>query len=257
MTETDFITRTMFDLADVLAVDPLFSDNNIQILCEDARTSNDDETTSPTGAEWLYNTLEAALQPLQSKGISVFIPFPALAVMNAENIPGPYLNDATYNALIMENIAVNRFGTGTKIRAAVFARQCARIWHLFCPMEGHSLKVKTIRAIRANDFPPHIAQVLREYKFAGWNVSAKMELPDNGYTDKVDTPLITVAAGQVTLTCSTANATMYYSIDGTFPKSTTGTQYTAPFSSPSNCVLRVVGYLTDKISSDCANLVFE
>jgi len=245
MNETDYITQTMFDLADIIAADPLFA--GIAVVAEDARTVS--------GGASIANRIDAVLNPLKQKGVSCFVPFPQMTV-SKENIPGPYFDTVNVAALFLENTLLNRASTGTKIRGSVYARRIARIWHLFAPFQGHTVKVTSVKPLRIGDFPKDIADEMASLNFAGWNVQARLELPDDGSFDKVEIPTITVAGGQVSLGCGTASAALRYTVDGSLPTAASGTLYIAPFAAPTDCRLRVVGYLADTIPSDCAYEVF-
>ncbi len=63
----------------------------------------------------------------------------------------------------------------------------------------------------------------------------------------VATPVIVQNAGEVTITCATAGAAIYFTTDGTTPSPFNGTRYTAPFT-PGPCVVKAKagawGYLT-------------
>ena len=67
---------------------------------------------------------------------------------------------------------------------------------------------------------------------------------------KVGSVTITVAAGIATLTCATDGATIYYTIDGSFPSlANNATLYSAPFAFTSG-TLRTEAYKTGMIGSD-------
>lgn len=69
---------------------------------------------------------------------------------------------------------------------------------------------------------------------------------------RVAVPEIAETAGLVTLTCSTAEADMFYTTDDTFPGSSnpTATRYAGPFQVDSGTVLRVAAYRDGFTGSD-------
>ena len=67
-----------------------------------------------------------------------------------------------------------------------------------------------------------------------WSVRFKTSGGGSLEIPTVATPVIANAAGQVTVTCATAGAAVFYSVDGRLPTPRTGTLYTAHFATPAS-----------------------
>ena len=80
--------------------------------------------------------------------------------------------------------------------------------------------------------------------------------PDNPDPDKpgsdnpetVDNPIITIANNIVTLTCSTENAVIHYTLDGTDPDASSAI-YTSPFTLSDNTTVKAIAIKDDKTSA--------
>lgn len=89
----------------------------------------------------------------------------------------------------------------------------------------------------------------------GTNYS-KSNVVSNQYNIKVSTPELSVLAGtynlpqSLTITCSTANAKIYYTTDGTDPSATNGTLYTGAISIPVSTNIKVIAINTGMTNSD-------
>lgn len=67
-------------------------------------------------------------------------------------------------------------------------------------------------------------------------------------------PVIAVATGSATLTCSTSGAAIYYTLDGeTFPSAADGTLYSAPFAVTAGQTLLCAAYKTGSHGSEIAH----
>lgn len=76
-----------------------------------------------------------------------------------------------------------------------------------------------------------------------YRVIFKAEVKNNSAA-RVTKPVINESSGTVTLTCAVGGASIYYSVDGTFPcaASVASHLYSAPFSVSSGATVRVVAY---------------
>ena len=75
--------------------------------------------------------------------------------------------------------------------------------------------------------------------------------PDNPGPDKpetVDNPIITITNNTVTLTCSTENAVIHYTLDGTDPDVSSAI-YTSPFTLSDNTTIKAIAIKNDKTSA--------
>ena len=73
-------------------------------------------------------------------------------------------------------------------------------------------------------------------------------VPDPDKPETVDNPIITITNNTVTLTCSTENAVIHYTLDGTDPDASS-TVYTGPFTLSSNTTVKAIAIKNDKTSA--------
>jgi hypothetical protein len=109
--------------------------------------------------------------------------------------------------------------------------------------------------------PLHIAFV---YTCDSSNAAA-WEIDDiavvSGISDVVANPVITPAAGfyydtvNVSISCTTQDAAIYYTLDGTEPDSTS-TRYTAPFALTANATVKAIAYKTGSFTSDVTEAAY-
>jgi hypothetical protein len=109
---------------------------------------------------------------------------------------------------VCENPMVNRGATGTNKRASTLARRVSRL--LKC--HGAAGVFKLLVPAR-----PHIVPVDDPYAPVAFEVVFEADEDDPGTITRVAVPAIVSTNRCVTITCGTAGATIYYSIDGTSP----------------------------------------
>ena len=73
-------------------------------------------------------------------------------------------------------------------------------------------------------------------------------VPDPDKPETVNNPIITIANNIVTLTCSTENAVIHYTLDGTDPDASS-TVYTEPFTLSDDTTVKAIAIKDDKTSS--------
>ena len=73
-------------------------------------------------------------------------------------------------------------------------------------------------------------------------------VPDPGKPETVDNPIITITNNTVTLTCSTENAVIHYTLDGTDPD-VSSTVYISPFTLSDNTTIKAIAIKNDKTSA--------
>lgn len=110
---------------------------------------------------------------------------------------------------------------------------------------------------------PTISPAKDEIAPVAYEVNFKGRESDSTTRTRVATPTISPASGAppqtVTLTSVTAGASIYYTLDGTFPRSgnTAATLYTAPISITTAKTLRCAAYKTGSIASSVSQAKFE
>lgn len=84
----------------------------------------------------------------------------------------------------------------------------------------------------------------------GSNSSGPSEpiVPDPDKPETVDNPIITITNNTVTLTCSTENAVIHYTLDGTDPD-VSSTVYISPFTLSDNTTIKAIAIKNDKTSA--------
>ncbi len=76
------------------------------------------------------------------------------------------------------------------------------------------------------------------------------------------TPVITPEGGQITadeqitITCATEGASIYYTLDGTTPSATNGTLYTEPFTISEDCTIKAIAVMEGITDSEVAEATF-
>lgn len=73
-------------------------------------------------------------------------------------------------------------------------------------------------------------------------------VPDPGKPETVDNPIITITNNTVTLTCSTENAVIHYTLDGTDPDVSSAV-YISPFTLSDNTTIKAIAIKNDKTSA--------
>ena len=73
-------------------------------------------------------------------------------------------------------------------------------------------------------------------------------VPDPDNPETVDNPIITITNNTVTLTCSTENAVIHYTLDGTDPD-VSSTVYISPFTLSDNTTIKAIAIKNDKTSA--------
>ena len=105
---------------------------------------------------------------------------------------------------------------------------------------------------------------IRRYKSGSLLVKGSIvdhNIPGTPIPDKVSTPQISPAGGtfegsvQVTITCATSGADIYYTLDGSDP-TTSSTKYTAPFTLDQSATVKAIGVKSGWEDSDIASADF-
>jgi len=170
--------------------------------------------------------------------------------VDSENVPGPHFSQSGTAVTIFENPLFNNGDAGTGKAAVDIAVKVAQVLHhYYAGGIAQTLLVSGKKAVEP-------LGSLREGETA-YRVNVQCPL-DAEILDKVLTPTISPAGGavpqEVTLACATAEASIYYTLDQSYPWSgnANATLYAAPFNVTAAAVLRVVAHKTDLVASDAA-----
>ena len=181
------------------------------------------------------------LSPLTGalRGLALVVMLPDLDAAE-RNGPGP-LMDAILEVQVIEAVLVNRGTGGTGIRCTT---ACLRALGVL-----HHLRIANT-ALYADKKPMeplpgkkgYVSYVIRLY---AQDISA-------GVVAKVVAPTATMAGSDLTLSTPTAGASIYYTLDGTFPGSTNdaATLYAGPFTIAEAATLRAAAFAADMNPSD-------
>lgn len=234
MSFTDFI-QLQNDVAHGLASDPLLA--NVNIVTRDRLLVDSSQLPDTNlAAETL-----AYLTPRNNKsGCGVIVEKPEL-VAPLPNVPGPQ-GDLVIVCLVLEDPFTNLGANGTMMPADQVAQKVLDIGHLW-NVEGLGMWRADTNAISsARDWEP-----LRAFR-------ARLRIANNrGQTQRVERVNSSTGGGNMTLTCATAGAAIYYSKNGAFPgPSNTAAGailYTAPFAVTTGDVVRVAAYKAAMVGS--------
>lgn len=111
------------------------------------------------------------------------------------------------------------------------------------PLRGHPLRVADFYKVTL-DKQPHL-----------WAWECLIEAKDHQTPrPKCGLPVIDMSETIVTVTTATADARLFYSLDGSLPTPETGIEYESPFDLTSSATVRAMAYAPGYMPSDCANL---
>jgi hypothetical protein len=171
---------------------------------------------------------------------------------NFENVPGPYLDDVSLIAFVEENVQTNRDSIiGTNQRARALATLIASLWH---QVQTFSTKGPLVV------IKPSIQRLISFDKLAddgkvAYRVNARANLLLNANLPQVATPVISNTSSSVSVSCATAGAALFYTLDGSNPSPRNGTLYTAPFTPSAALTLKVRGWLAGYLASEPAMII--
>lgn len=178
-------------------------------------------------------------QKNDKSGCGVLVGMPTIDVIDPD-IPGPQLL-VRQSFRVQESPLINGGANGTGKSAEEVALQILRTLHLF-QIEG----VTGLRGDKGAITPNTEFENLVTY-----DVTLTGRMANSGL-EKVAMPSIEEAALTVTLSCATADASIYYTTDDSFPGSgnSAAQPYGAPFAVESGTVVRWAAYKTGMIGSD-------
>jgi len=171
------------------------------------------------------------------RGAVIIVAMPAVDVPEP-NAPGPMLSIQP-SFRVIERPLLNRREGGTQRQAEEIAIRLLRLIHLVQLGCGTGTLVADKRAMEP--------AALGDPQAIGYDVFFTAQ----GGLDwqPVAMPQAAVASGSVTLTCATAGAEIYYTLDGSYPRAGVGTRYDAAFAVETGQTLLCCAYQGEKIPS--------
>lgn len=180
--------------------------------------------------------LDALWQTLRGgcSGAGILVEMP-VANVTSPNVTGPAFN-LIQSFVVLEEPNINFAPqTGTFLSAEEIAQIVFDALHLQAIEGIGTLQANTIK--EAAEFPPGLLAYRVECKI----IVARPQ------TVRCAVPIIAIAGGQATLTSTTADSAIYYTVDESFPgrSNPAAVLYEAPFDVVSGQVLRVAAWKAD------------
>jgi hypothetical protein len=214
--------------ADRLQADPLFA--NVPVLTE--RIAD------------IESEIDRALGPLNAQGGKtglVAILLTPTANVSFENVFGPFFDDIKIVVRVIENVPVNQDpGTGTNVPAADAAEKICALLHHFQPDSATGPVVARKPTITLGNDPAHLSYDCL-FKTAGGLATT---LP------QVATPASANNTGAISLTCATAGAAIFYTVDGSNPSPRNGILYAASFTPGAGVTIKARAWLAGFLTSE-------
>jgi len=159
------------------------------------------------------------------------------------NVPtGPL--DLHLEFIVIENREINvNSKTGTGKSALAIARRIHRVMKLFTAGgRCHCLVVERPCIAKAPEYDPYVAYLVR----------FRTQEADPDTFTYVQTPVMSFGSNQVTLTCATVGAEIYYTTNGDYPtpQNSQANLYSAAFTLTEETTVRASAYYTGAIASD-------
>lgn len=227
---SSILSQLQQQCADRIQSDPAFAD--VRVLTE--RIAD------------IESEIERALGPLNEQGGKtglVAILLTPTANVNFENVFGPLFDEIKIVVRIVENVPVNQDpNTGTNLPAAEAAERICGLLHHFQPDSANGPVVAQRPAISLGNDPNHLSYDC-QFKTSG---GLGTVLP------QVALPVVTNTGGSISITCATAGAAIFYSLDGSNPSPRNGAFYNAPFTPGAGKTIKARAWLAGYLASDTA-----
>lgn len=198
------------------------------------------ERTADILAE-VQRALGLAASKMGSRGLCLVV-LQATANPDSQEVQGPLL-ELRLGVRVLENPVLNRTG----LDALTVCRRILRILHHYHPVGLTSLLLADTPAIQpvADPIAPLAYDVGFTTREGQFTIAAKVAAP------AISATAATVPS-VVTLTCATAGAGIWYTLDGTHPHrgNSQAVEYSEPFTVTVAARVRAAGHLTDHIASD-------
>lgn len=239
------LEQMLDDLAARAAADPYYADIALNILRPRAQLS----------AAAIQTKIDQALAGLVRKGgkcgaaVTFLMP---IGDTEKPNVSGPQLR-FVYTVRVQEIIEINMGPSGTGKSAEEIALHTLQLFHLCMLNGGNCLYADPSTLTPSLEFDPKLTYDVR--------LRAQGGLPR---VDKCALPIIAPGSGdgstEITLTCATPGAAIYYTTDGSYPYAGNDEAqlYSAPFAlgAFAPCTLRAAAELAGYQQSDVNQAVF-
>lgn len=229
------IKQDQLDFAARLAADPFFSD--VPVFSEDKGVTETDIATALS----TLNTTDSKI------GAVVIVLAPTL-VPDSPDAPGPH-SKLKITVQVIDQPLFNLDATnGIGKTTAELAERVRMICHQFNPGTG-----KTYVFAGQEPLPVDEGKTSVGISFTRLCIDPAPQ--------RVATPTISpypaLVPSLVVLDCTTPGASLFYTLDGTYPSATNGTAYTEAFTLTEAATVRVVATLTDYQQSNVRALLIE
>lgn len=240
MIDYNFITGLQKDLASLLGADE--THRNVQIIREAANDR--------AGGVVFENAVNQALMgkvPVNGKvGLACLIFCPEGKPLNRSNTG--LVVDFEITVRYVCNTSLNASpNNGTGISCEDILVEGMLLIQNWTPLRGHTLTIEDFGKVNLDKQP----------ELWAWECVVKAHDAQKA-RPKCSTPKIVAASDEagttITVTTATADAALYYSLDGTLPTPSTGILYGVPFELTAPATLRVMAWADGYLPSDCASL---
>jgi len=223
--------------------------SQIQQQCADRIQSDPLFATIPVLTERIKDIeseIDRALGPLNQAdgktGIVAIVLTPT-ANANFDNVFGPFFDDIRIVVRVIENVPINQDpNTGTNVAAAEAAEKICALLHHFYPDAANGPVVAQKPSIALGNDPNNLSYDCR-FKTAG---GLAIVLPQAAM------PVIANNSGAITITCATAGAAIFYTLDGSNASPRNGTLYTGTFTPSTGLTLKARAWLAGYLASETA-----
>jgi hypothetical protein len=247
----DPITRMLYDLRARADADPYY--NDIELIVLRPRYNDDGTVAENASFATLQQRVDEAINCQRLKagrgGAAVSFLMPQ-GDTTRPNISGPQM-EFTYTARVQEHPILNFGPHGTRKSAEEIALHTLQLFHL-CMLNGaNCLGADPATLTPSDQFAPKLTYDVRLRAQGGLAAPVKCALP-------IISPRSGAAPLEVTLTCGTSGAKLYYTTNESYPSSRNlaATLYGAPFTLAAAATLRVAAEKTGLQQSDVAQCVF-
>ncbi len=224
------LTQLQQQCADRIQSDPAFAD--VCVLTEHIAD--------------IESEIQRALGPLNEQGGKtglVAILLTPTASVNFENVFGPFFDEIKIAVRVIENVPINQDpDSGTNLPAAEAAETICGLLHHFQPDSANGPVVAQRPAITLGNDPNYLSYDCLFQTSGGLTTV----LP------QAATPVITDTGGSVSITCATAGAAVFYTLDGSNASPRNGTLYTTPFVPATGLTLNARAWLAGYLASETA-----